>query len=108
MANTQQIEAEITEWAKVNHPETYPNFYSAWEVFKDVLSHSDISLPSGLAKEITRFTRDGSKQDESIYFTVIFAVQDEHFKVDGYYDSWNGEGEDLPAVEKISQPSFPA
>lgn len=104
MAKTQQVEAEIVEWAKIKHPESYPNFYSAWELFKGELSNSIISLPSGSVKEVSRFTRDGSIQEEDIYFTVVFSVNNEYFKVNGYYDGWNGEPEDLPVVEKISYP----
>lgn len=106
MATSQQIETEIVEWAQCNHPESYPNFYSAWECFKDALFKDEVSLPSGVVKEVTRFTRDGSQQEDPIYFSVVFTANDEYFKVDGYYDGWNGEPEDLPEVEKISNPSL--
>lgn len=107
MISENQVAEEIVTWVKTKYPEVFPNFYSPWEEFKkelqvSFLTGSEISLLSGAVKEITRFTRDGSVQEDPIYFTVVFSVNDEFFKVDGYYDGWNGEPEDLPVVEKIN------
>lgn len=109
MISEKKISEEIISWVQEKYPSVYPNFYSSWEEFKRELqaaslAGSVISLASGPVKEITRFTRDGSIQEEDIYFTVIFSVNDEYFKVNGYYDGWNGEPDDLPSVEKISYP----
>lgn len=106
MATPQQIATEITAWSNSNASENFPNFYTAWEFFKVKLNEAHlegqvIELPSGLVLQTERFVADGSKQDEDIYYTVVFSIKDETFKVQGFYDSWNGEPWDLPVVEKF-------
>jgi len=106
MATPEQVTAEIVAWSNSHSAEKFPNFYTAWEFFKVNLHEAHlqdqgINLPSGLVVQTERFVADGSEQDEDIYYTVVFSVNDEIFKVHGFHDSWNGEPWDLPIVEKF-------
>lgn len=106
MASPEQITAEIISWSNSHSSEKFPNFYTAWEFFKVKLHEAhiqeqDIFLPSGQVSQKQRFVADGSEQDEDIYYTVVFSVNNETFKVQGFFDSWNGEPWDLPVVEKF-------
>lgn len=99
------LQDEILEWANNSGEVEFINFYWAWGRFRDKLHESslegsDLALPSGLVKEVTRYGGEG--KDDDMYWTVIFTINDEYFKVNGFYDEWQGESGDMGEVRKLT------
>lgn len=99
------IQEEILEWANASGKKNFLNFYWAWGAFRDRLHENSLAgsgllLPSGLVKEVIRYGGEG--KDDDIYWTVIFSLDDEYFKVNGFYDEWQGEPGDMGEVRKLT------
>lgn len=99
------LQKEILNWVNASREKDFINFYWAWGSFRDALHESflvgsDLVLPSGTVKEILRYGGEG--KDDDIYWTVIFSLDDEYFKVNGFYDEWQGESGDMGEVRKLT------
>lgn len=93
-ALTEKIEKEIIDWYNEENAE-YQGEYdekaehldSAIDEFTDSLDRkTGIPLPSGPAKLLEQH----GGEDEGSDYWVVFSVNDDIFKVEGYYSSWEG------------------
>lgn len=99
------LQEKILNWVNVSGEEEFINFYWAWGIFRDrlhehFLKGSPILLPAGTVTEVTRYGGEG--KDDDIYWTVIFKVNDDYFKVNGFYDEWQGESGDMGEVRRLT------
>lgn len=96
MATAKQIENEIKAFTKQEYFEdAWPNFLDELDAWNS--EPSSLALPSGQAKFFKRYGGEGKGEE----YWVIFSVEDELFKVDGYYSSWDGSSWDEAEIYKV-------
>jgi hypothetical protein len=115
MANAKQIEKELIEWHNAQtHEGYYEDEFEKAEYFEEVWGNSDwsiyehlywfghgekpvIEIPSGKVS----IKEDVGGPDEGSTRYVILSVNDQFFKVSGYYASWDGDNWDNADLEEV-------
>lgn len=106
MTTAAEIQLEIIDWWNKEHPEDED---SPTEYLDSVLDDFEyrldsgiraINLDSGVARQVEQ--KGGEGEGEEYY--LIFSVDEQFFRVEGYYTSWTGanwEGAEVEEVEAV-------
>lgn len=97
------IQQEIIDWWNKENPEDEDGPTEYLEAVLDDFEYRldsgirAINLDSGVARQVEQ--KGGEGEGEEYY--LIFSVEDQFFKVEGYYTSWNGANWDSAEVEEV-------
>lgn len=104
MATAKQITQGIIDWYLSTTSEAEADFQDAWSEFIDELEWNKrkegIEIPFGKAL----FLKSVGGEGEGEKYWVLFQVEEEFFKIDGYFNSWDGvnwEGSELYKVTPV-------
>ena len=79
-------------------PKDRGRYFLGWAEFNEHLYSDEVTLPSGLVvKDVERYGGEG----EGDKLWVVFSVDDQLFRVTGYYSSWDGDNWEDASLEEV-------
>lgn len=86
MAMAEQLSYEIIDWATRFEETKFYDFSEVADLFQEEIENADIELPSGKVHYVDRFGGEGKGEE----YWVVFSLEDQLFRFEGYWSSWEG------------------